>query len=197
MAKISTRTAGWLGFTLLLAGCAAAWWWTGLASGASGFPTSGRRRMQILHHERPLVIASAMSGLADTPEEQQLARQAQTTAAAMVRAALQHSLAAQADEAEDHRGPEWARYDAARAALRQEQAADQALAKQIAAAPPARRPRLVAERDLSQAQLQLDQARVEDARQDLYRARAAALMTPQQVLAQARRYQSSARQLAA
>lgn len=197
MAKISTRTAGWLGFTLLLAGCAAAWWWTGLASGASGFPTSGRQRMQIPDGERPLVIASAMSGLADTPEEQQLAQQAQATAAAMVQAALQHNLAAQADEAEDHRGPEWARYDAARAALRQEQAADRTLAQQIAAAPPARRPRLLAERDLTQAQLQLDQARLDDARQDLRRARAAAMMTPQQELAQAHRAQASARQLAA
>ena len=197
MAKISTRTAGWLGFTLLLAGCAAAWWWTGLASGASGFPASGRRRVQNPDDERQLVIASAMSGLADTPEEQQLAQRAQATAAAMVQAAVQHKLAAQADEAEDHRGPEWARYDAAQAALRQEHAASQALAKQIAAAPPARRPRLLAERDLTQAQLQLDQARVEDARQDLRRARAAALMTPQQVAAQARRYQAAARQLAA
>lgn len=196
MAKIGSRAAGWMVFALVLAGCAGAWWWTAAAVSTAGLPAGEQHHVQLPNDERPLVIASAMSGLADTPEEVQLAQQAEQAAEQLVQAALRREMtAAKASAAQGH-GLEWTRYDAAQAAVRQDESAARAIQKQMAAAAgPA--PRLAAEEDLTQAQLQLDQARLADARQDLRRARAPAMMTPQQVLARTAAAEASARQLAA
>lgn len=196
MAKIGSRAAGWIVFALLLAGCAAAWWWTAAAVSTSGLPSSEQHHVQLPNDERPLVIASAMSGLADTPEEEQLAQQAEQAGQALVQAAMRREMTAEkASGARDH-GPEWQRYDAAQAAVQQDQHAERAIHRQMAAAGAGPAPRLAAEEELTQAQLQLDEARLDDARQDLRRSRAPAMMTPQQVLARTASAEAAARQLA-
>lgn len=197
MRNIGARGAGWIGFALLLVACAGAWWWTAAAVSTSGFPVNGQSHTRLPDDERPLVIASAMSGLADTPEEQQLAQQAQQAAEQLVQQALRRDLVAAKQAPSQERGPEWTRFDSARAAVAKEKAAAQALQKQMAAAKPAELPALQAESELTQAQMQLDQARLDDARQDLRRSRAPAMMTPEQVLASTASAEAAARQLAA
>ncbi len=160
-------------FLLLLAGCGTAWWLTASAASTSGFPASGANKRVLANYERPLAIARSISGLADTTEEQQLAAQAEKLADEAMDLAFEARLArAERHTARQGTGPLWDRLRRNQAALSNEQTAVQTLQAALAKAAPQQRARLQTRLQLAQAQLGLDQARFDDARQDLLRAHA-------------------------
>ncbi len=172
-------------FLLLLAACGVAWWLTASAASTSGFPASGANKSVLANYERPLAIARSMSGLADTPEEQQLAATAEKLADQAMDLAFEARLARAARHAPAHgSGPLWDRLRRNQAALAREQAAIQKLQAALPRAAAQRRTRLQTRLQLAQAQLGLDQARLDDARQDLLRAHAG-MSTAVRAIAQA------------
>ncbi len=160
-------------FLLLLAACGVAWWLTASAASTSGFPASGVNKSVLANYERPLAIARSMSGLADTPEEQQLAAAAEKLADQAMDLAFEARLDRAARHAPAHAsGPLWNRLRRNQAALAREQATVQQLQAALPRATAQRLTRLQTRLQLAQAQLGLDQARLADARQDLLRAHA-------------------------
>ncbi|MGH9476745.1 MAG: mechanosensitive ion channel family protein [Terriglobales bacterium] len=163
------RRVGWIVFLLLVAASGAAWWMTESAVSTAGFPATATSHASVPAAVRPLAVAGAMSGLADTPAETQLAQQAQTLAQALVDDAIRQRIAAAAQTSSDHHGALWERVRAAQAATQQDQAAIASLQAQLVRASVGARPALVAQRQLTQAQLSLDQARLADAQEDFSR----------------------------
>lgn len=160
-------------FLLLLAGCGVAWWLTASSAGTSGFPASGANKRVLANYERPLAIARSISGLADTPEELQLASASEKLADEAMDLAFEARLARVARHAATQgTGPLWDRLRRNQAALTNEQTAAQKLQTALAKTTPQQRARLQTRLQLTQAQLGLDQARLDDARQDLLRAHA-------------------------
>lgn len=172
------RRAGWIGFLLLLAACAAAWWLTESAVSTAGFPATPQAHSTIPAVERPLAIARAMSGLADTPAETQFSNQAQGLAKQLVDAAVREQATAAALAHSAHSGPAWNRLEATGAAVAQTSRAIQALEARLARAAPASQASLRAQIELLDAQLSLDQARLADAQEDYDRSGGAAASAP-------------------
>ncbi|MGH9478307.1 MAG: mechanosensitive ion channel family protein [Terriglobales bacterium] len=168
------RRASWVAFFLLLAACLAGWWLTEGAVSTAGFPATAQAHSTIPAAERPLAIARAMSGLADTPAESQLASQTEAMAIQYVDAAVRQQAADAAGSHAAHSGPLWNRLQLTTAAVARTQAAVQALAALLAHAPSATQAALVAQQKLLQAQLSLDQARLADAQEDFDRSGGAA-----------------------
>ncbi|MGH9487348.1 MAG: mechanosensitive ion channel family protein [Terriglobales bacterium] len=185
------RRAGWIIFLALLAASAVAWWLTEGAVSTAGFPASTQAKSRVPAAERPLAIAYATAGLADTPAESQLAAQAQALAQQLVDDAVRQRIADAAEAGSHHRGPLWARIEATRKATQQDQAAIAALQGQRAHARAAARPELQAELQLNQAQLALDQARRADAEEDWSRA-GGATTTPASLEAEQKAAQAAA-----
>ncbi len=164
------RRAGWILFFALLAIAAVAWGITESAVSTAGFPATASSHSSVPASERPLAIARAMSGLADTPAETQLAGQAESLAQTLVHDALRQQMAEAAQAHHNHTGPLWDRARTNEAELQGEQAELAALQLKLAHATPLNRPQLLAQIQLNQAQLALDQARLADAQEDLARA---------------------------
>lgn len=164
------RRAGWILFFALLGIAAVAWGITERAVSTAGFPATASSRSSVPAAERPLAIARAMSGLADTPAETQLTAQAESLAQTLVHDALRQQVAAAAQAHHNHTGPLWDRLRTNQAELQREQAELATLQVKLVHATPLNRPQLLAQIQLRQAQLALDQARLADAQEDLDRA---------------------------
>ncbi|MGH9414449.1 MAG: mechanosensitive ion channel domain-containing protein [Terriglobales bacterium] len=185
------RRAGWVLFFALLVVAAVAWGITESAVSTAGFPAAATSRSAVPAAVRPLSIAEAMTGLADTPAETQLASQAASLAQSLVNDAVRQQVAEAAQSGHTHRGPRWKRLQDNRAALQNEQTALSALQARLAHASRSDRPRFEAQMQLSQAQIALDQARLADAQEDLERAEHGGT-TPSGVEAQQKAAQASA-----
>ena len=185
------RRAGWIGLLLLAGVCATAWWWTEKAVSTAGFPATAQTHSSVPAVQRPLAIAIAISGLADTPEELQLADQARSGAQQLLDDAVRQQMADAAGSPEHHSGALWTRLQTTRAVVQQEKAALQALQAQAIHASTAGKPAIEAQIQLTEAQLELDQARLADAQEDLSRAGAEAA-SPLDVASQQKADQAAA-----
>lgn len=186
------RRLGWILFLVLLAAAAVAWWITEGAVSTAGFPATATSHTTVAAEERPLAIARAMSGLADTPAETQLAGQAETLAQQLVDNAIRQRMAAASTHPASSRGgPLWERVTSAQAAVGQDQAAIANVKAGLGKAKAGARPGLEAQLQLNEAQLALDQARLDDAQEDYARAGHAAA-TPASLEAEQKAAQTAA-----
>ena len=160
------------------------WWWTrevpatpaeakeGAAPGASAAAQAAPRPRERLVDMRPLLTARRMAALATSPEEQELARQAERLADHSVDLAFADALRQAADA--QPQTPEVralaARKARAQAVLDADHQRLDRLSRDAAAAPSQERVRLEDAADVARAQLELDRDELNDAAEALERA---------------------------